>query len=64
MAKSRDWLKEIRISKNMTMKQVASEAGVSECYYCQIESGSRNASIAIAKKIATVFDIPWTKFFE
>jgi transcriptional regulator with XRE-family HTH domain len=61
---ARNWLREMRLSKNKTMKQVASEAEVSECYYCQIESGARNVSINVAKKIALVLGFAWTKFFE
>lgn len=61
---SRDWLKEIRTSSGLTMKEVSSKADISECYYSQIESGVRNASVSVAKKIAEVLGFSWQKFFE
>ncbi|MBR3967722.1 MAG: helix-turn-helix transcriptional regulator [Clostridia bacterium] len=64
MAISRDWLKDIRITSGKTMKEVSSEAEISECYYCQIESGDRNASVSVAKKIAAALGFSWQKFFE
>lgn len=60
----RGWLKELRRSAQLTMKELAAKAGISECYYSQIESGHRRASVAVAKKIAAVLDVPWEKFFE
>lgn len=60
----RDWLKKTRQNANMTMKQVAKVVGISECYYSQIENGSRNASVIVAKKIADALGFPWQKFFE
>ena len=60
----RKWLKEAREKKGLTMKSVAVAAGISECYYCQIESGKRNAAPNVAKKIASVLGISWVKFFE
>ena len=47
-----------------TMKDIATEADISECYYSQIESGARDASVTVAKKIANVLGFPWEKFFE
>ena len=41
----REWLKNIRTNAGKTMKTVAIEAGISECYYCQIEGGVRNVSV-------------------
>lgn len=60
----REWLKEIRIEKQFTMKSVSTAAGISECYYSQIENGNRNASVKIAKKIAEVLGFDWKRFFE
>ena len=62
--KVKKWLKEIRDSKEMTMKTVAVAAGISECYYSQIENGSRGCSVTVAKKIAEVLGFDWQKFFE
>ena len=60
----RTCLKEARQKFGKTMKQIADAAGISECYYCQIETGARNASVPVAKKIAEVLELPWEKFFE
>ena len=60
----RNWLREARKEKKMTMKVLAKEIGISECYYSQIENGSRNASVSVAKKIGRFLEIPWEKFFE
>lgn len=60
----RKWLKKMRIAKNMTMKNVASSAGISECFYSQIESGKRNPAVNVAKTIAKTLEFPWEKFFE
>ena len=60
----RTWLKELRIEKKLTMKALSSAAGISECYYSQIENGNRNASVKIAKSIAGVIGVNWEKFFE
>ena len=60
----RNWLKEKRLETQLTMKSVALAAGISECYYSQIENGSRGCSVPIAKKIAEVLGFDWQKFYE
>lgn len=60
----RTWLKEVRLKSKRTMKDIATAAGISECYYSQIESGARDASVTVAKKIANVLGFPWEKFFD
>lgn len=60
----RKWLREIRAEKGFTLKKVASAAGISECYYSQIENGKRNATPPVAKKIAAFLGFSWEKFFE
>lgn len=60
----REWLKKTRQNANMTMKQVAEAVGISECYYSQIENGTRNASVLVAKKIADTLGFSWQRFFE
>lgn len=60
----RNWLKELRQAAELTMKQLAEKAGISECYYSQIENGHRSPAVNVAKKIASVLDVPWEKFFE
>lgn len=56
-------IKAVRQKKNLTMKQVADAAGVSESLCCLIENGKRTPSVQTAKKIASVLDFDWTEFF-
>ena len=60
----RNWLKELRKCAGLTMKQVADAAEISECYYSQIENGTRNASVPVAKKIADTLGFEWQRLFE
>lgn len=57
-------LRDDRIARDLTMKQVANEAGISESFYCLIESGDRRPSVETAKKIAAVLGFDWTRFYE
>lgn len=60
----REWLKKIRLEKQFTMKTLSLKAGISECYYSQIENGVRDCPVKTAKKIAEVLGFDWQKFFE
>lgn len=60
----RDWLIEIRKSKNLTQDEVATKSGISRQYYSFIENGDRNCPVETAKKIADALGFDWTKFFE
>jgi putative transcriptional regulator len=60
----REWLKNLRTNKNSTMLEVSKQAGISESYYSMIESGSRNVSVEVAKKIAAVLGFEWTRFYQ
>lgn len=48
----------------MTQEQVAANARISRQYYGMIESGDRDPSVGVAKRIASVLNIDWTLFFE
>lgn len=37
----RDWLKNSRTVKGLTMKEMGAKLGISESYYCAIEAGTR-----------------------
>ena len=41
-----------RKTQNLTMKQVAKMAHISESMYCLIENGKRNPSFKVAQKLA------------
>lgn len=62
MKKNREWL--VKYRGDMTQKEVAEKSQIKRAYYTQIENGSRNPSVKIAKKIAEVLGCDWTKFFE
>lgn len=47
-------LKEVRLERKMSQKQVSELVGISESYYCQLETGARRMSLPIAQKIALV----------
>ena len=59
-----DWLKQIRIARNLKQEQVAASAGIERAYYSMIETGKRKPSVAIAQAIAAFLGFEWTRFFE
>lgn len=60
----RVWLIKRREASKMTQDKISDMAGISRSAYSNIENGERNPSVETAKKIATVLDFDWTKFFE
>jgi transcriptional regulator with XRE-family HTH domain len=65
----RDWLKKIRISENMTCKQIAEKCGFSPEFFTMIEKGNRRPSPDYAKKIAIALNFfkygyDWTIFYS
>lgn len=59
-----EWLRELRHKKNMTMRQVADAVGVTEGYICMLEKDKKRPSVDLAKKLANIYKINWTKFFR
>ena len=57
-------LKQLRLQKCLTMRQVADAADISESMYCLIESGKRRPSPEAAKRIGSVLGFDWTKFYD
>lgn len=57
-------LKEKRLKKNLTMRQVAEKVGITEAMYSYIESGKRHPSVKKAKLLGKILNIEWTEFFE
>lgn len=57
-------LRELRIRKDVTMRQVADQAGISESMYCLIENGKRRPSPDVAKRIGGFLDFDWTRFYD
>ncbi|OXS69872.1 helix-turn-helix transcriptional regulator [Priestia filamentosa] len=60
----RDWLKDIRMEKDLTQSKVAEKANIERAYYTMIELGARKPSVTVAKSIARVLNFNWTLFFE
>lgn len=56
-------LKDKRLKKNLTMRQVSEASNISESFYSMIESGERRPSVETAKKIAAVLGFDWTLFY-
>lgn len=58
----REWLAEIR--GNRSQYKVAKEIGIAQSTYASIETGKRNPSVDMAKRIAAVLGFEWTRFYE
>lgn len=59
-----EWLKAIREKRNLTQEEVSKKIGASQPTYCNIESGARQPSVKMAKRIGEVMGFSWTRFFE
>lgn len=59
-----DWMRDLRHKRKITMRQVAESIGVTESFISQVERGNKRPSIETAKKLADVYKVKWTKFFE
>ena len=55
----RNWLKTARQKRGYTMLQISEKLGISESYYCAIESGARQKrmDMALAGRIAAVLGV-------
>ncbi|RTR36387.1 XRE family transcriptional regulator [Robertmurraya yapensis] len=60
----REWLINLRTSKQLTQQQVASSSFIDRSYYSHIENGKRNPSLAIAQNIAAVLKFDPLLFFK
>ncbi len=56
----RDWLKEKRTEKSLTMSQMAGKMNITESYYSMIESGERQKKmdLSIASQLSMILDLP------
>ena len=57
-------LANLRKQKGMTQEAVSERAGIRRASYANIEQGRRSPSVDTAKRIASVLEFDWTKFFE
>ena len=53
----RDKLISLRLSKKITQKQIAESLNINRSHYGFIESGTRNPSYDVAKRIAEFFEL-------
>ena len=60
----RDWLRSAREAKGLSIISIANIVGVSRQFYSMVERGKRRPSPEKCKKIASVLDFEWTKFYE
>ena len=56
-------LKNHRLSKNLTQKELAKQVNISERHYRYIESGNRNPSISLALRLCDILEIDLTDLF-
>lgn len=62
--KRRTWLTNLRVERNLSQAEIADFVNVTQQMYGYVESGKRNPSPRLAKKIAKVLDFDWTKFYD
>lgn len=60
----RQWLKNIRLTKNLTQKELAELSKIKRTTITEIENGKANPSVETAKAIASVLGFDWTRFYE
>ena len=62
----REWLKNLRIEKGITMKDMGEKLGISESYYSMIESGDRQKKmdLTVVSGIAAIFGLPISRVIE
>lgn len=57
-------LKAARKEMGMTAQETAERAGIPRSTYSNIETGVRNPSVKLAKRISAVLGFDWNQFFE
>ena len=60
----RDWMKEKRKELGLTQVQLSAKANVSIRSMSHAELGQRDPEVPIAKRLASVLGVHWTKFYE
>lgn len=61
---NRAWMKKMRIARSLSQTALGKLVSVSQDTISKIENNQRNPSIKLAKKLSTVLEVKWTKFFE
>lgn len=60
---NRKLLKETRLSKKLTQKELAKQLNISERHYRYIESGSRTPSLSLVLKLCEILEIGLSDLF-
>lgn len=57
-------MRDARKERNMTQRELGKAADVSFVSVCRYETGKITPSVRVAKKIAAVLGVEWTRFYE
>ena len=57
-------IRELRIEKDLTLKEISEKTGLSVSFLSQVERASSSIAITSLKKIADALEVPITSFFE
>jgi transcriptional regulator with XRE-family HTH domain len=57
-------LRELRLRQGLTLKNLASQSGLSCAFLSRLESGARQASIAVALTLSRIFRVSLASLFE
>lgn len=60
----REWLKDLRKEKGLTVRNLAKEIGVSWTHYSDIENGRKNPSLKLAINMSKYFGFTVDKFIS
>ena len=61
---TREWLKKSRMERGLSQTQLAEKIGIGNSAVGKYENGARDPSVKVAKAIAFVLNLNWTRFFE
>lgn len=64
MKTKREWLIQMRSSKGLSQREIASIVNITTQMYYYIENNKRNPSVKLAQKIADVLGFEWTMFYS
>jgi transcriptional regulator with XRE-family HTH domain len=57
-------VRELRMLRQMSTRELARRASISAGYVSQIENGQANTSLDVVRRIAAAFGVPWTELFS
>lgn len=62
----REWLRDLRNQKGLTMKNMAEKLGISESYYCAIENGERQRKMdmLLASGLSAILEVPVSRIVQ